>query len=161
MEKGAKLEGEGRWPSRQANNPSSEGYGETLVDSLQSWFLLGHISGPLTKQEVDALWEVKIAPMDVRLKANGSARIIIDMSAPRPRVWTAGGMSRMARLGDGKALSPNAGMEGGKEFDECTMSSDRDRDICGRGARMSKNYWAHTYKHVPVRKEDWAMQVLK
>ena len=26
---------------------------------------------------------------------------------------------------------------------------------------MSKNDWAHAYKHVPVRKEDWAMQVLK
>ena len=71
----------------------------------------------------------------------------------------------MARLGDGKALSPNAGMEGWKEFEECTMSSDRDFRkalyICGHGARMSKNDWAHAYKHVPVRKEDWAMQVLK
>ena len=167
MEKGAELgiEGEGRWPSEQANNPSTEEYGERLVDSLQSGILLGHISGPLTRQEVDTLGEVKIAPMDVRLKANGSARIIIDMSAPRPRVWTAGGMSRMARLGDGKALSPNAGMEGWKEFEECTMSSDRDFRkalyICGHGARMSKNDWAHAYKHVPVRKEDWAMQVLK
>ena len=35
-------------------------------------------------------------------------------------------MSRMARLGDGKALSPNAGMEGWEEFEECTMNSDRD-----------------------------------
>ena len=90
MEKGAKLgiEGECRWPSEQANNHSTE---ERLVDSLQSGIILGHISGPLTRQEVDTLGDVKIAPMDVRLKANGSARIIIDMSAPRPRVWTEGG----------------------------------------------------------------------
>ena len=88
MENGAKLgiEGEGRWPSEQPNNPSTEEYGERLVDSLQSGIILGHISGPLTRQEVDTLGDVKIAPMDVRLKANGSARIIIDMSAPRPRV---------------------------------------------------------------------------
>ena len=26
---------------------------------------------------------------------------------------------------------------------------------------MSKNDWAHAYKHVPVRREDWGMQVLK
>ena len=57
MEKGAELgiEGEGRWPSEQANNPSTEEYGERLVDSLQSGILLGHISGPLTRQEVDTL----------------------------------------------------------------------------------------------------------
>ena len=45
------------------------------------------------------------------------------------------------------------------------MSTDRDFRqalyYCGRNARMSKNDWAHAYKHVPVRREDWGMQVLK
>ena len=43
----------------------------------------------------------------------------------------------MAGFGDGKAPSPNAGMEGWEEFEECTMNSDRDFRralyICGWG----------------------------
>ena len=167
MIKGADLgiTGEGRWPSIGENSPSTEEFGERLVDALQASIILGHMCGPLTEEEVKSLGDIKIAPMDVRPKPNGGVRIIIDMSFPRYKTWEEDGKWRTVQLGDGKVLSPNAGMEMWKEIEECTMSTDRDFRqalyYCGRNARMSKNDWAHAYKHVPVRREDWGMQVLK
>ena len=167
MIKGADLGiiGEGRWPSIGENSPSTEEFGERLVDALQASIILGHMCGPLTEEEVKSLGDIKIAPMDVRPKPNGGVRIIIDMSFPRYKTWEEGGKWRTVQLGDGKVLSPNAGMEMWKEVEECTMSTDRDFRqalyYCGRNARMAKNDWAHAYKHVPVRREDWGMQVLK
>ena len=167
MIKGADLgiSGEGRWPSIGKNSPNTEEFGERLVDALQASIILGHMCGPLTEEEVKSLGDIKIAPLDVRPKPNGGVRIIIDMSFPRYKTWEEGGKWRTVQLGDGKVLSPNAGMEMWKEVEECTMSTDRDFRqalyYCGRNARMSKNDWAHAYKHVPVRREDWGMQVLK
>ena len=165
--KGADLgiTGEGRWPSSGNNNPSTEEFGERLVDALQSSILLGHMCGPLTEEEVKELGDIKVAPLDIRPKPNGGVRIIIDMSFPRYRKWEDDGNWRKVRIGDGKVLSPNAGMELWKELEECTMSTDKDFRkalyMCGRNAKMAKNDWAHAYKHVPVRKEDWGMQVIK
>ena len=167
MIKGADLgiSGEGRWPSIGKNSPNTEEFGERLVDALQASIILGHMCGPLTEEEVKSLGDIKIAPLDVRPKPNGGVRIIIDMSFPRYKTWEEGGKWRTVQLGDGKVLSPNAGMEMWKEVEECTMSTDRDFRqalyYCGRNARMAKNDWAHAYKHVPVRREDWGMQVLK
>ena len=165
--KGADLgiTGEGRWPSIGKNSPNTEKFGERLVDALQSSIILGHMCGPLAEEEVRALGDIKVTPMDVRPKPNGGVRIIIDMSFPRYKTWEEGGKWRTVQVGDGKVLSPNAGMELWEEVEECTMSTDRDFRkalyICGRNAKMSKNDWAHAYKHVPVRREDWGMQVLK
>ena len=159
------ISGEGRWPSEGINNPSTAEFGEQLMDALQSSILLGHMCGPLTEEEVKELGDIKVAPMDVRPKPNGGVRIIIDMSYPRYRKWEEGGVWRKVRIGDGKVLSPNAGMEMWRELERCTMSTGRDFRtalyICGKKAKMAKNDWAHAYKHVPVRKEDWGMQVVK
>ena len=121
--------------------------------------------GPLTEEEVRDLGDIKIAPLDIRPKPNGGVRIIIDMSFPRYRKWEDEGKWRRVRIGDGKVLSPNAGMELWKEVEECTMSTDKDFRkalyMCGRNAKMAKNDWAHAYKHIPVRREDLGMQVIK
>ena len=165
--KGADLgiTGEGRWPSIGKNSPNTEKFGERLVDALQASIILGHMCGPLTEEEVKVLGDIKVAPIDVRPKPNGGVRIIIDLSFPRYNTWKEDGKWRTVQVGDGKVLSPNAGMELWKEIEECSMSTDKDFRqalyICGRNAKMSKNDWAHAYKHVPVRREDWGMQVLK
>ena len=69
--------------------------------------------GPLTKEEVDCIWPkgVTVSPMMVRLKPNGSARIIMDMSWPR-KIY----------LGEGKACSPNEGMKNYKEYELVQMT---------------------------------------
>ena len=133
MIKGADLgiTGEGRWPSIGKNSPSTEEFGERLVDALQASIILGHMCGPLTEEEVRSLGDIKIAPMDVRPKPNGGVRIIIDMSFPRYKTWEEDGKWRTVQLGDGKVLSPNAGMEMWKEIEECTMSTDRHSTIVG------------------------------
>ena len=44
----------------------------------------GIAAGPFTRQELEAegLKEIKINPIQVRLKPNGKARIILDLSSP-------------------------------------------------------------------------------
>ena len=79
------IEGEGRMSSRGENNRTVYDYGSRVADSLQAGIEDGYMCGPLTKQEVKSIWPegVKIAPMMVRLKPNGSVRIIVDMSWPK------------------------------------------------------------------------------
>ena len=104
LEHGASLgvEGEGRLPSMGDNNATCYQFGSRVADSLQAGINDGYLCGPLTRAEVDTIWPegVKVSPMMVRLKPNGSARIIMDMSWPR-KIY----------LGDGAACSPNEGMK--------------------------------------------------
>ena len=67
MIKGADLGiiGEGRWPSIGENSPSTEEFGERLVDALQASIILGHMCGPLTEEEVKSLGDIKIANVSI------------------------------------------------------------------------------------------------
>lgn len=168
MDQGADLGilGEGRWKTEGSNTANAICDGEKLMDSLQASILLGHIRGPLTKDEVSELGTIKVIPMDTRPKPNGSSRIIINMSNPHAKIYDPELKSkREARVGDGVALSPNMGLSQWKEFEPCLMSTNEDFRFalyaCGWKARFCKSDWAHAYKHVPVRREDWAMQCLK
>jgi hypothetical protein len=82
LEHGADLgiKGEGRWPSVGKNNTSVYTFGQRVADSLQTGVKDGILYGPLRREELP--WEPKVSPMTVRLKPNGSARIIIDLSHP-------------------------------------------------------------------------------
>jgi hypothetical protein len=101
------VEGEGRMPSMGDNNATCYQYGSRVADSLQAGINDGYLCGPLAIEEVDNIWPegVKVSPMMVRLKPNGSARIIMDMSWPR-KIY----------LGDGKACSPNEGMRSSRKW---------------------------------------------
>ena len=109
LKEGASLgiQGEGRWPSAGRNNSSVLDYGARVADSLQGGIEDGYLCGPLTREEVDKIWPegVKVSPMMVRLKPNGSARIIMDMSWPKK-----------VKLGVGKACSLNEGMKNFAEY---------------------------------------------
>ena len=168
MEQGADLgiEGEGRMSTRGVNTESAILDGEKLVDSLQSSILLGHIIGPLDWEEVEELGDVKIIPIDTRPKPNGACRIIINMSHPHTKIWDEEKQAmREAELGDGVPLSPNMGNKHWTDFEECSMSSDRDFRMalyeCGHDSCMCKSDWAYAYKHIPVCRKDWGMQVLQ
>ena len=140
LEAGANLEvkGEGRWSSRGRNNPSTLEYGARLADSLQSAIKDGFMWGPLTEEEMP--WEAfKVSPMTVRLKPNGAARIIVNLSWPHE-----------GRLGEGKPISVNKGMEEWEEFEATKMTSDyRWREALYRAgcpSEMVKNDWNAAYK---------------
>ena len=95
LEHGANLgiEGEGRWPSQEKNNKSVYLFGERVADALQTGVKDGILYGPLRREELP--WEPKVSPMTVRVKPNGNARIIMDLSAPHGR------SSLFSKSGDG------------------------------------------------------------
>ena len=67
------------------NSPTAFQYGPRLVDSLEDWLKDDLAAGPFTKEELVNIFGAvgfKVNPMAVRLKPNGKARIIIDMSSP-------------------------------------------------------------------------------
>ena len=150
------IEGEGRWPSVGKNNNSVAEAGARVADSLQAGLEDGYLSGPLTKEELDILWPegVKICPMMVTFKANGSARIIMDLSWPRG-----------IKLGEGKACSPNEGMRNFKEFEEVQMTTDKKfrKAIFWAGwpVEMLKTDWSIAYKHIAVLMRDHRFQLVE
>ena len=157
LEHGAKLGvvGEGRWPSFEPNSKSIMEYGDRVADSLQTGILDGYIAGPFTKQEVEEIWPegYKVSPIMVRLKPNGQARIIVDLSAPHG-----------IELGQGEACSPNEGLSGFKEFEIVEMSSDKKfrRALYWAGwpAEVMKMDWSIAYKHVRVHESDHCLQLV-
>ena len=154
LEHGANIgvEGEGRWPSEEDNNESVYVYGERVADALQTGVKEGILYGPMERGELP--WEPKVSPMTVRLKPNGNARIIMDLSAPHG-----------PKLGEGEACSPNIGMTDYEEFEPVTMAGNIAWRNCmhraGRPSMMCKADWDMAYKHVSVRSEDHRLQVVE
>ena len=147
------IEGEGRWPSEGVNDPSVEVYGARIGDALQTGIDIGYMYGPIHPDEMP-LEDIKVSPMTVRLKPNGSGRIIINLSWPRSD-W---------ELGDGWVLSPNQGMKNWVEFEQCTMTTDRFFRVAlyrnGRKCWISKADWDYAFKHCSVRPEDHPFMVV-
>ena len=155
LEHGANLgiSGEGRWPSEGDNNKSVYEFGSRVADSLQTALKEGIMFGPFERHQLP--WEVfKCSPMTVRLKPNGAARIIMDLSYPHD-----------VRLGEGMVCSPNMGMEEFEEFEPVSMTGDSKWRRCmhraGRPAAFLKADWDMAYKHVSVRTEDHHLQVVE
>ena len=127
-------------------------YGSRVADALQTGIKEGIIYGPMKKEDLP--WDPKVSPMTVQLKPNGSARIIMDLSAPHGPT-----------LGEGEACSPNMGMENFEEFEEVVMAGERKWRKCmyqaGRPCSMFKADWDMAYKHVAVRCEDHYLQVIE
>ena len=62
------------------NAPSAIEFGDRVADSLQDWVKEGIAWGPLLPEEMP--WpDYIVNPMQVKLKPNGKARIIINMSS--------------------------------------------------------------------------------
>lgn len=149
-------EGNARLGTKGRNSKTVNEYGDRLADSLQQWLVDNLACGPLTKEEVETHWEteeITVNPMSVRLKPNGKARIIVDMSHPHldtdknPHI----------------PASVNSGIR--KERFPATMADTRDvlnlLYWVGSKASICKADWNNAYKHIFVRKEDLHLQFLQ
>ena len=147
------VSGEGRWATEGPNSSRIYDYGVRVADSLQTAVNDGIMYGPLKRSEIP--WtSYTVSPMTVGLKANGAARIIMNLSYPHEPI-----------LGRGEACSPNEGMRCFEEFEKVTMGSDSKWRMmmhrAGRPCEMIKADWDMAYKHVSVCWGDHSLQVVE
>ncbi len=131
--------GQFRNQSFSSNAPSAFEYAAQVTDSIAAWVDKGFVFGPLGKDQLPP--GVKINGIMCRPKPNGSARVILNLSAPKGR-------------------SVNEGID--KHDFPATMSSTGKwvavLNKAGRGAWMAKCDWAEAYKHLAVRPQDICLQ---
>ena len=147
--------GDSRKATSMPNMTSAYEYGERVTDAIAEWVHSGIAAGPFTRQELEAegLKEIKINPIQVRLKPNGKARIILDLSAPHFD----------EEQPPGTPLSVNSGIK--KEDYPAKMSNTASiletLDKVGAPAEFAKIDWQSAYKHFAVKKEDWCLQFIE
>ena len=128
-----------RCPTVSGNAASAYESGQEVSDAIASWIVDGYAAGPVAEEEVPA--GAKINGIMVRKKPNGSARIILNLSAP-------------------KGMSVNDGISA-EEFPAVMSSTAAWVTVlnkAGVGAWMTKTDWASAYKQVTVREEDIPLQ---
>jgi len=128
-----------RSASSSTNAPSAYQYGAEVSDAIAAWVDKGFAYGPVTRDQVPP--DAKINGIMVRPKPNGSARIILNLSAP-------------------KGNSVNEGID--KDEFPATMSSTeawlKALYRAGRNCWICKTDWSDAYKHFAVRHEDTDLQ---
>jgi hypothetical protein len=141
LENGADIrcKGAARSPTISSNAPSALEFKEQVTDAVADWVAAGFAAGPFSPSDRPAA--SKVNGMMCRQKPNGSARIILNFSAP-------------------KGNCVNDGIS--NEDFPTTMSSTKKwlevLDKAGKGALMAKLDWASAYKHIAVRQEDIHLQ---
>ena len=129
-----------RKPSTATNAPSAIEAGYEVTDAVLGWLKDGYAMGPFEKNEIP-FKEFKISGLMAKIKPNGKARVINNMSGGKPN-------------------SVNGGIDK-KDF-VYSMSSTRAwvRILvrCGKGCWMTKLDWAEAYKQIPVNKRDVELQ---
>ncbi len=103
---------------------------DILVDAVADWVRRGIAAGPFDTMPAKAT----LIKMTVREKANGRARIIMDLSSPRP------GSVNEAILDSKVIQAEMSGIVGVVEA----------LNLVGRGAWFCKADWADAYKHLSV-----------
>jgi len=141
LKEGADIGCRGKYRERSVskNAPSAYEYPEEVTDAVAGWVHEKFALGPLTAAEVPP--GAKINGIMCRPKPNGSARVILNLSAPK-----------------GQSVNEGIDLE---EF-PATMASTKKwlgvLERAGRGAVMSKLDWSDAYKHIRVRPEDVELQ---
>ena len=141
IERGADIGCEGRFRCSSTSKNASSAYeaGPQVSDAIAEWVAAGYAYGPVEEEEVPA--GAKVNGIMVKMKPNGSARVILNLSAP-------------------KGVAVNEGIDPAKF--PAVMSSTttwlRVLNKAGRGAWMVKIDWAAAYKQVGVREEDTDLQ---
>ena len=151
--------GSSRLASVMRNSPTAFQYGPRLVDSLEDWLKDDLAAGPFTKEELVNIFGAvgfKVNPMAVRLKPNGKARIIIDMSSPHhdeDTIDLAGTIPTSVNAGINKDDYP-ASMASTKDVIEAFVKH-------GANCVFCKADWTAAYKHIHVRPQDLRLQVVE
>ena len=123
--------GDARRPSSSTNAPSAFEFGPQVTDALADWLHKGLAYGPIQLTAIPT--NAKISGIMTKLKPNGSARVILNLSSP-------------------KNCSVNDGID--PSLFPTVMSSTtkwlRALHHAGRGAKICKIDWADAYKHIAV-----------
>ena len=131
--------GKARLPTYSSNAPSAYDFPREITDSIADWLEAGFAAGPF--DPADRPTNAKVNGIMCRQKPNGSARIILNLSAP-------------------KGNSVNDGISN-DDF-PTSMSSTKKwlevLDRSGRNCLIMKMDWASAYKHLAVRPEDIPLQ---
>lgn len=129
-----------RVPSTSTNAPSAIEAGYQVTDAVVGWLRDGYAIGPFDRDDLP-FRNVKISGLMCKIKPNGKARVINNMSKGRPN-------------------SVNEGID--KRDFVYSMSSTqawiRIMVRCGRYCKFVKVDWAEAYKQIPVCKEDVELQ---
>ena len=142
LEVGARLgvKEENRVPSTSTNAPSAIEAGYQVTDAVVGWLKDGYAIGPFEVEDLP-FENVKISGLMCKIKPNGKARVINNMSGGKPN-------------------SVNDGID--KRDYVYSMSSTkawiRIMVRCGRYCKFVKVDWAEAYKQIPVCKEDVELQ---
>ena len=145
-----------RMPTEKDNMESAFEHGEQMTDTIQGWCDMGICAGPYTREELEALGfkNIKINPMQIRVKANGKLRIILDLSAPHLKDWE----EKLGLPG-----SVNSGID--KKKYSCNMADTEEilevLHRLGKDVEFTKVDWTSAYKHLGVRKEDLILQCIQ
>jgi hypothetical protein len=139
--------GRGRLPTNQKNDPSATEFGARVADALAEIINQKIMVGPLNAEDIP--WnDISVSPILVRIKPNGKARIIINLSAPHNTE------------GPG---SVNSTID--SSLYEARMSSTANVAgmilRAGPGAKIGKADWNSAYKHIAVAEEDLRLQFVK
>ena len=131
--------GDARNPSTSSNAPSAYEFPAQITDAIAGWVASGFAAGPFNP--ADRPQNAKVSGIMCREKPNGSARVILNLSAP-------------------KGSSVNDGIISA-EF-PTSMSSTKKwlevLDKAGQRCLILKMDWANAYKHLAVRPEDVVLQ---
>jgi len=131
--------GPARLPSVSSNAPSAYEFPEQITDSIADWILAGFAAGPFHPDERPP--DAKVNGIMCREKPNGSARIILNLSAPK-----------------GKSVNDGINAE---DFPTSMSSTKKWLEILDRAGRhcvILKLDWASAYKHLAVRPQDVILQ---
>jgi len=141
IENGANIGCKGRFrdPSTSTNAPSAYQFGAEVTDAIAGWVDQKIAAGPFDPKLRPK--NAKVSGIMCRIKPNGTARVILNLSAPV-----------------GNAV--NEGIDG--DLFPAVMSSTSKwleiLDKAGRNCLIMKVDWANAYKHIPVRTEDLPLQ---
>ena len=128
-----------REPSFSSNAPSAFEDGEKVSDAIASWVLNKYVFGPVDLMDVPP--HAKFSGLMTRPKPNGSARVIINMSAPQ-----------------GFSVNDGISNEDFPAFMSSTWQWVKALHKAGRFARMCKIDWSDAYKHLTVLLADTDLQ---
>jgi hypothetical protein len=125
--------------SASSNAPSAMDFPREITDAVCDWVTKGFAFGPVDLADLPA--GAKVNGIMCRVKPNGGARIILNMSAPS---------GRSVNDGIDNTQFPAAMSSTGKWLQVL--------DEVGRNCTILKIDWADAYKHVPVREADLNLQ---